>query len=189
MVQVKSSIIFKFNFIGNAIDFDFINVNELTARIYPHPTNQTSFKYPNNCFLQFTSTISDQKMHKLNLKNKDHHNNLIIMVSMKGNTSDLCVGCLNTIHAFIYKYFTDKFNKISKVSILPSNSKSGPFSHCKNSKFIIINSKGEVYRMFTDRDKATDVSDCTYLTLINFLLRHLADYRIKANIFPLPTNL
>ena len=87
-------------------------------------------------------------------------------------------------------YFIDKSDEMLKeVSMLPLNSKYSPFSHCGNFKFIIINSKQKVYGMLTGRDRVTDVSDCTYLTSINFLLKHLADYRIKANFFPLPTNL
>jgi len=190
VVQVKSSMISKLNFIGNAIDLGSVDVDELTAWMYPHPANPTSFKYPGNRLLQFTSTVSDQEMYKPNPRNKDHDNDPVIMVLMKGNTSGLRVGRLNTIRAFVREYFTGKPSEMSKeVSVLPRNSKSGPFSHRGDSGSVVINGKGEVCGMLTGGDGATDVFDCTYLTSINFLLKRLADYGIKANIFPLPADL
>ncbi|KAF8424456.1 hypothetical protein L210DRAFT_2097552 [Boletus edulis BED1] len=180
----------KLNFVGNAIDLGSVDVDELTAWMYPHPANPTSFKYPTNCLLQFTGTVSDQEMFRPNPKNRDHDNDLVIMVLMNGNTSNLRVGRLNTIHAFVREYFEGKPGEMSKeVSVLPRNSKSGPFSASGDSGSGVATGKGDVCGIVTGGDGATDVSDCIYLTSINFLLKRLADYGIKANIFPLPIHL
>ncbi|KDN32940.1 hypothetical protein RSAG8_13972, partial [Rhizoctonia solani AG-8 WAC10335] len=49
--------------------------------------------------------------------------------------------------------------------------------------------KGRVCGILTGGDGATDDSDCTYVTSINFLIKRLVDYKIKADILPLPANL
>ena len=48
VVQIESSMIAKFNLVDNAIDLDSVDVDELTAWMYPHPANLTSFEYPTN---------------------------------------------------------------------------------------------------------------------------------------------
>lgn len=190
VVQIEPSMISKLNFICNAIDLGSVDVDELTAWMYPHPANPTSFKYPIDRLLRFSGTVSDQEMFRPNPKNKDHDNDPVIMVLKKGNTSDLTVGRLNTIRAFTREYFEGKPGEMSKeVGVLPRNSKSGPFSYRGDSGSVVIDGKGRVCGILTGGDGATDVSDCTYVTSINFLIKRLADYKIKANIFPLPADL
>ncbi len=190
VIQIEPTMISKLNFVGNAIDLGSVDVDELTAWMYPHPANQTSFKYPTSRLLRFTGTVSDQEMFKPDPKNKDHDNDPVIMVLKKGNTSDLTVGRLNTIRAFVREYFKGKPGEKSKeLSVLPRYSKSGPFSHRGDSGSVVIDGKGRVCGILTGGDGATDVSDCTYVTSINFLIKRLADYKIKANILPLPADL
>lgn len=108
------------------------------------PANPTSFKYPTNRLLRFTGTVSDQEMFKPNPKNKDHDKDPVIMVLKNGNTSDLTVGRLNTIRAFVREYFEGKPGEMSKeVSVLPRNSKSGPFSHRGDSGSVVLDGKEE----------------------------------------------
>jgi len=111
-------------------------------------------------------------------------------VLKKGNASDLTVGRLNTIRTFVREYFEGKPGEMSKeMSVLPRNSKSGTFSHRGDSGSVVIDGNGRVCGIVTGGDGTTDVSDCTYVTSINFLIKRLADYGIKANIFPLPADM
>jgi hypothetical protein len=129
-------------------------------------------------------------MFKPDPENNDHDNDPVIMVLKKGNTSDPTVGRLNTIRAFVCEYFEGKPGEMSKeVSVLLRNSKSDPFSHRGDSGSVVIDGKGRVCGILTGRAGATDVSDRTYVTSIHFLIRHLADYKIKANILPSPADL
>ena len=112
------------------------------------------------------------------------------MVLMNGNTSNLSVGRLNNIRAFVREYFEGQAGEVSKeVCVLPRNSKSGPFSRRGDSGSVVIDGMGRVCGIVTGGDGATDASDCTFVTSINFLIKRLADFDIKANIFPLPANL
>jgi hypothetical protein len=185
VVQIYPSMIAKTNFIGNAIDLGSVEVDKLTAWMYPNPANQGSFEYPGDRLLRFFGTVSDQEMYRPDPRNKDHDNDPVIMVLKNGNTSGLTVGRLNTIRSFSRVYFEGGAGKMSKeVSVLPRNSRSGPFSSRGDSGSVVVDGTGRVCGILTGGDGTTDVSDCTFVTSINFLIKRLADYGIRANIFP-----
>jgi hypothetical protein len=71
-----------------------------------------------------------------------------------------------------------------EVCVLPRNSKSGPFSACGDSGSVVIDGTGRVCGILTGGHGTTDVSDCTFVTSIDFLLRRLKSYGIEANINP-----
>ncbi|KAF9778336.1 hypothetical protein BJ322DRAFT_1092735 [Thelephora terrestris] len=190
VIQIHPSMITKLNFIGNAIDLGSVDVDKLTTWMYPRNTNPSSFKYPGDRLLRFRGTVSDQEMFSPDQRTKDHDNDPVIMVLKNGNNSNLTVGRLNTIRAFVREYFVGKPGKMSKeVVVLPRNSKSRPFSERGDSGSVVIDGTGRVCGILTGGDGATDVSDCTFVTSINFLIKRLAAFGIHANIFPLPTNL
>ncbi|KAI9460941.1 hypothetical protein BJY52DRAFT_1117551 [Lactarius psammicola] len=190
VVQMHPTKIARLNFIGNAIDLGSVEVDELTAWMYPHPVNPSSFEYPGDRLLRCFRTVPDQEMFRPDPRNKDHDDDPVIMVLKNGNTSKLTVGRLNTIRAFVREYFNGVAGKMSKeVSVLPRNSKSGPFSARGDSGSVVIDAIGRICGILTGGDGATDVSDCTFVTSINFLVKRLAAFGIKANIFPLPTDL
>lgn len=190
VVEIYPSLIAKLNFVGNAIDLGSVEVDELTAWMYPNPANPNSFKYPGDRLLRFSGVVSDEDMFKPDPRTKDHDNDPVIMVLKNGNTTDLTVGRLNTIRAFTRFYFNGKPGAMSKeVAVLPRNSKSGPFSDRGDSGSAVVDGKGRICGIITGGDGATEVSDCTFVTSINFLVKRLAVYGIKANIFPIPGNL
>lgn len=109
------------------------------------------------------------------------------MVLKRGNASNLTVGRLNTIRPIVREYFEGKLSEMSKeVCVLPRTSKSGPFSANGDSGSVVIDGMGRVCGIITGGDRATDVSDCTFVIPISFLIKRLADFGIKANILPLP---
>jgi hypothetical protein len=119
-------------------------------------------------------------------RNKDHDNDPVIMVLKNGNTSKLTVGRLNTIRAFVREYFDGVAGEMSKeTSVLPHNSKSGLFSVCGDSGSAVADARGRNCGILTGGDGATYVSD---FTSINSLVKRLAEFSIKANIFPSPTD-
>lgn len=105
------------------------------------------------------------------------------MVLKNGNTSNITVGRLNTIRAFTREYFKGKPGKTSKeMSVLPRNSKSGQFTYRGDPGSVVVDGKGRVCGILTGGDGATEVSDVTFVTSINFLIKRLADYGFNANI-------
>ena len=190
VVEIHPTKIARLNFIGNAIDLGSIAVDKLTAWMYPHSANPSSFKYPGDRLLRCFATVSDQEMFKPDSKNKDHNNDPVIMVLKNGNTSKLTVGCLNTIRAFVREYFDGIAGEMSKeISVLPRDSKSHPFSARGDSGSVVIDAIGRICGILTGGDGTTDVSDITFVTSINFLVKRLAAFGIKTNIFPLPSDL
>ena len=156
----------------------------------PQPANRSSFKYPGDRLLRFSGTVSDQEMFRLDPRNEVHDNDPDIMVLKNGNTSNLTVGRLNTIRAFIREYAEGRPGQMSKeVGVLPRNSKSGPFSERGDSGSVVLDATGRVCGIITGGDGSTDVSDCTFVTSINFLVKRLSEFGIKANIFPLPVDI
>ena len=98
-VEVYPSMIGKLNFVENVIDLGSIAVDELTAWIDPR---QSSFNYPGSRLLRFSGLVSDEEMFKPT--NWDHGN---IMVMKNGSASDLTIGRLNTVRAFVRTYSID----------------------------------------------------------------------------------
>ncbi|QRV99785.1 hypothetical protein RhiJN_27804 [Ceratobasidium sp. AG-Ba] len=190
VVEILPSMISKLNFIGNAIDLGSVNVDELTVWMYPHGANAPSFKYPGDRLLRFSGTPPDVEMYNSTPKTQDQNNNSVIMVLKNGNTTNLTVGRLNTIRAFTCTYFKGEPGKMSKeIAVLPRTSKSGPFSGKGDSGSMVVDGKGRVCGILTGGDGTTDVSDCTFVTSINFLIKRLEFHGIRANIFPTPADL
>ncbi|KAH9947232.1 hypothetical protein B0H21DRAFT_821995 [Amylocystis lapponica] len=190
VVEMHPTKIGKLNFIGNAIDLGSIEVGKLTAWMHPHPASLSSFEYPGDRLLRCSGTVSDQEMFRPDPRNKDHDDDPVIMVLKNGKTSKLTVGRLNTIRAFVREHNNGVAGKMSKeISVMPRNSKSGPFSKPGDSGSVVIDATGRICGILTGGDGATGVSDCTFVTSINFLVKRLAAFGIKANIFPSPTDL
>jgi len=186
VIKVDNSKIDSTNFVGNVIDLGTtIPIDEFTTWMFPHPANPSSFKYPGNRLLKFSGTISDGEMWKPSPKTLDHNNDPCIMVIKRGNASGLTVGCLNTIRSFTRVYFKDQPSQMSKeVAVLPRNSKSGAFSRPGDSGSAVVDGKGRLAGLLTGGAGVTEVSDCTYLTSIDFILKRMLEHGLKANLYP-----
>ncbi|THH18300.1 hypothetical protein EW146_g2669 [Bondarzewia mesenterica] len=126
-----------------------------------------------------------REMWKPSPKTLDHDNNSCIMVIKRGNASDLTIRCLNTIRLITRVYLKSQPGQMSKeVIILSRNSKSGAFSRPGDSGSAVIDGKGRLAGLLTGGAGDTEVSDCTYLTSINFLFKCILEYSLKANLYP-----
>lgn len=160
-------------------------VDEFTAGMFPHPANPPSLEYSGDRLLKFYGTIPDEEMWKPSPRTFDHANDpCIMMVFKRGYAPDLTVGRLNTIRSFTRVYFKGQPGQMSKeVAVLPRNSESGPFSSPGDSGSTVIDGMGRIAGLLTSGAGVTDVSDCTYLTSINFLVKRMLEYGLKANLF------
>ncbi|KAI0720063.1 hypothetical protein C8T65DRAFT_826687 [Cerioporus squamosus] len=190
VVQIHPTRISKPNFIGNAVDLGSVAVDQLTAWMYPHTASPKSFEYPGDRLLRCSGTVSDQEMFEPHPETNNHDDDPDIMVLKNGNSSKLTVGRLNTIRSFVRQYFEGNPGEMSReIAVLPRNWKSGPFSEPGDSGSVVIDGVGRICGMLTGGDGATDVLDCTFVTSINFLIKRLQAFGIKANVLPLPTDL
>ncbi|KIK08967.1 hypothetical protein K443DRAFT_498451 [Laccaria amethystina LaAM-08-1] len=124
-------------------------------------------------------------MGKPDNKTLDHDNEPVIMVIKRGGASGLTVGRLNTIRSVLRYYFEGKPGQSSReVAVYPRNSKSGAFSEPGDSGSVVIDGTGRVAGILTGSAGAMKLSDCTYMTSINFLVKRLQANGYKPNIFP-----
>ena len=187
VIEVDTTKIDATNFIGNVIDLGTETpVETLTAWMHPHPANQPSFKYPPNRLLQFRGTLSNYEMRNPSPKNVDDRGDPTIMVFKRGCSSELTIGCVNNIRSVLRKAFKTKPDVFSnEVAVLPRTSKSGAFSEGGDSGAAVINGWGAVAGMLSGGGGSSKVSDCTYVTPIEFLLECLEELGFPANIFPM----
>jgi len=123
-------------------------------------------------------------------KTEDHVNELVIMVLKNSSATDLTVGRLNTTRAFTRTYSDGKPGVMSReITVLPCSSKSGPYSAKGDLGSVVVDSKSRVCGLLTCGDGDTHVADCTYLTSINFIIKRLEHYGVRANIFPKPVDI
>jgi len=163
LLRSTLSLISKLTFIGNAIDLGSIPVDKLTAWMYPHHTNPSSFEYPGDRLLCFFGAVSDKEMYQPNSKTVDKDNKVVIMVLKNGGTTDLTVDRSNIIRAFTRTYFDGKPGVMSReIAVLPRSSKADPFSAKCDLVSVVVDGKGRVCSLLTGGDGDTHVSDCTY---------------------------
>ena len=158
VVKVDASKINTTNFVGNVIDLGIdVTVKNFTSWMSPHAGNPPSFKYPGNRLHEFSGIIPDEEMWKPDPKTLDHDNDAVMMVMKRGHATGLTVGRLNTIRSFTRYYFDDELHlpkddvslMSKEVSVLPRNSKSGPFSEPGDSGSSVVDGKGRIAGLMT----------------------------------------
>ena len=172
VVKVDASKINSTNFVRNIIDLGIdVTVQKFISWMFPHTGNPPSFKYPGNRFHEFSGFIPDKEMWKPDPKTLVHDNDAAMMVMKRGHVTGLTIGRLNTICSFARYYFDDKLHlpkddvgfMSKEVTVLPCNSKSGPFSEPGNSGLCVVDGKGRIAGLMTGSAGNTDVSDCMYM--------------------------
>jgi hypothetical protein len=192
LVEMNPSAISQLNCIGNVIDVRSMSDTDMAKAMQPRPSNVTSFKQPADGLLRLTGMASDQEMATPHLQDLDRDLDPVIMVIKNGSTSGLTVGRLNNIRSCNRRcgQLAGKSMEIAVLPRQPDYRKSIPFSVRGDSGSVVVDGKGRVCGMLTSgHGDDSLVSDITYVTSINFLLKRLADHGIQANIFPLPSDL
>lgn len=180
VIEVDTAKINASNFAENAMDLRGTKVSRSDlGKWIP------GFNHPPNRLLKFHGTLSDDEMSHPSPQNVDIRGDPTIMVLKRGHTSGLTVGCLNTVTSIVRKPFKSQPGaKSREVLVLPRKSRSDPFSEGGDSGAAVVNRDGAVAGMITSGGGYDNISDCTYVTSINFLLRRLEELGYPANIFP-----
>ena len=186
VIEMDASCIDKENFTGNCIDLGTkVPVDEFTTWMYPNKINPGSFTYPGDRLLRCHGFIPDDQMAKPDNKTLDHDNDPVIMVIKRGAASGLTVGRLNTIRSVVRYYFNGKLGQSTReVAVYPRNSKSDAFSEPGDSGSVVIDGKGRIAGILTGGAGDTKLSDCTYVTSINFIVQRLQEHGFRPNISP-----
>jgi hypothetical protein len=114
VVEVYSSLICEANFVGNAIDLGFVDVDKLTTWMYHNLFQVPQRSSPSLVLEPSLTRICSSPTRRP----KDHDNDPVIKVLKNGsNTTGLTVGRLNTIRAFTRQYFKGPPHTLSKEGI------------------------------------------------------------------------
>lgn len=158
--------------------------HESMLKMYSHSDAPTTFKYPADRLLKLRGIISEEKLCRPDMFDRDGESCLFVIKSSK--TTGVTIGCATGIFSYIRRYFTNNTHQTSKEwAILPYDNKSRAFSPPGNSGSIIVNSSGEIGGFLTSGAGKTESSDVTYATPFYWLFPRIqADGFPNANIYP-----
>ena len=168
--EVETSKITPANFPGNFIDLGTkYSEVEFTRKMHPNPANPHHFTWPGNRLLKLWGTIPMEEMR--NPMMLDQNGDPCITVLKRGRTTNVTVGKVLRVIAYVRKYFTEDDTAVSKeLAVIPLDKKSGPFSAKGDSGAVVVDGKGRIAGILTGGGGATDSCDVTYVTPIDFIL-------------------
>ncbi|KAF8331414.1 uncharacterized protein EI90DRAFT_3016408 [Cantharellus anzutake] len=181
--EVESSKVTPSHFPGNFIDLGtkYSDV-ELTRKMYPNPVNSHHFTWPGNRLLKLWGTIPMEEMRKPTML--DQNGDPCITVLKQGRTTNVTVGKVLRVIAYVRKYFTEHDIAMSKeLAVIPLDKESGPFSAKGDSGAVVVDGMGRIAGILTGGGGATDCSDVTYVTPIHFVLEVIHQCKALANAF------
>ncbi|THU84852.1 hypothetical protein K435DRAFT_397583 [Dendrothele bispora CBS 962.96] len=187
VIEVDASKIDSGNFSGNVIDLgNLISPDKFTNMMCPNPQSRHSFTYPYDHILRIKGTIPEDEMRHPTAF--DQNGEPCFMVIKRGNATGLTVGRATNIFSYV-RYYNDgmRSNEPSKEwTILPFDSKSGPFSDKGDSGSVIVDGRGRMGGLLIGgTGKNTQFLDLTYATPIGFLLRCMESRGLcKPNVDP-----
>ena len=181
--EVETSKVTSANFPGNFIDLGtkYSDV-EFTRKMHPNPKNSRHFTWPGNRLLKLWGTIPMEEM--CNPKMLDQNGDLCITVLKRGRTTNVTVGKVLGVIAYVRKYFTEDDTAVSKeLAVIPLDKESGPFSAKGDSGAVVVDGRGRIAGILTGGGGATDSCDVTYVTPIDFILGVIRQCKALENAF------
>ncbi|KIO20232.1 hypothetical protein M407DRAFT_30084 [Tulasnella calospora MUT 4182] len=153
-------------FKGNIAPYDFV------AKMHPHPTDQSSFKYPRGGLLQVTGVLSKEEIRKPT--QLDANGEKCILAIKNGGKSGVTVGRATGIESFVRVNGPGGLTWTSREIAVYSYSKTdGPFSAPGDSGSIVVNWQGRIIGQIHAGAGSTDSTDVTYLTPFHWLLEQI----------------
>jgi hypothetical protein len=183
VVEVDASKINPGDFPGNFIDLGTkYTPVELTRKMHPNSKNSRNFTFPGDHLLTLFGTIPKEEMRNPQMWDKDGE--ACIMVLKRGRTTDLTVGRATTFVSYTRKYFSEHDTAMSKEwAIIPLDKESGPFSAEGNSGSVVVDELGRIGGIITSGSGATDSSDITYVTPIEFIMDVIHKFKLLASTY------
>ena len=147
-----------------------------------NPTNSVHFSWLGDCLLWFWGTILMEEICKPTML--DQNGDPGIMVLKHGRMTNVTVGQVLPVIAYIRKYVTENDTTVSKeLVVIPLDMESGPFSAKGYSGAVVVDGMGHIAGIITGGGGAIDSSDVTYVTPIHFVLEVIHQCKSLANAF------
>ncbi|KAF8165138.1 hypothetical protein B0H34DRAFT_780108 [Crassisporium funariophilum] len=158
-------------FQGNFMDLGReIPPGKFVATMYPHDDGPTTFKYPSDRLFEIRGIITEE--HMCNPDMVDHDNEACLLVTKRGNATEVTIGRATGMFSFwaIYNY----------------DNKTGVFSARGDSGSIIVDRLGRIGGLLTGGAGKTETSDVTYATTMFWLWPRILQHFPNAHLHPPP---
>lgn len=107
-----------------------------------------------------------------------------ITVLKRGRSTNLTVGRATTFVSYTRKYFSEDDVAVSKEwAVIPLNHQSGVFSAKGDSGSVVVHGLERIAGMITGGSGATETSDVTFVTPIDFIMEIIHKYKPLANAY------
>ncbi|EKM48527.1 uncharacterized protein PHACADRAFT_202705 [Phanerochaete carnosa HHB-10118-sp] len=102
----------------------------------------------------------------------DENNDRCLMVIKRGRATGLTIGRANEICSYVREGYSKYgvYGTSKEWTIIPCDSKHGPFSLAGDSGSVIVDGQGRIGGVLTGGTGFADPSDITYATPISFIL-------------------
>jgi len=169
-------------FPGNFIDLGskYTSV-ELTHMMQPNPGNPRNFTFPGNRLLKLWGTIPKEEMREP--KMLDHNGEACITVLKRGRSTNLTVGRATTCVSYTRKYIGENITVSKECVVIPLDNKSGVFSTKGDSGSVVVDGLGRIAGIVTGGSGATETSDMTFITPIDFIMEIIHKHKPLAEAY------
>ncbi|TFY71083.1 hypothetical protein EVG20_g1921 [Dentipellis fragilis] len=189
VVEIDASKIDASNFDGNAIDLGTrVGIGGFAGMMNPKYRKEHPFEYPVDHLIRLKGTIPDEEMRYPPILDRDE--GPYTKVIKRSSTTGLSVGRANDVFSYARYYDEDNLRAgtSKEWAILPFDSKSHAFSETGDSGAVVVDCHGRMGGLLTGGAGKTDRLDLTYATPVNFLLKRIEGFGIRApNISPVLT--
>ncbi|KAF9517859.1 hypothetical protein BS47DRAFT_449479 [Hydnum rufescens UP504] len=160
------------NYRGTTINIgDKYTRREFMRRVYLHPTNPTSFKFPTNRLVTLQDQVPESALIKPPMLDANGESCLIVFKN--GAKTDTTIGKANNVSSYTRTDLTGQHTESREWPVIPTNKDSGAFSATGDSGSCVADAFGRVGGIVNGGSGATDSSDVTYVTPISFIMKVL----------------
>jgi len=184
VIEIDTKKIKPNDFPGNFIDLGTkYTPSELRRKMQPPaPENPSNFTFPGNRLLRIWGTIPREEMREP--KMFDQNGEACITVLKRGRSTNLTLGRATTFVSYTRKYISENDAAVSKEwVVIPLDKESGGFSAKGDSGSVVVDSLGRIVGMATSGSGATETSDVTFVTPIDFIMEIIHKHEPLANAY------
>ncbi|EKM48708.1 uncharacterized protein PHACADRAFT_52020, partial [Phanerochaete carnosa HHB-10118-sp] len=115
----------------------------------PNFANLKSFEYPDDYLLKLKGIIHDEEMK--HPASSDENNDRCLMVIKRGRATGLTIGRANEICSYVREGYSKYgvYGTSKEWTIIPCDSKHGPFSLAGDSGSVIVDGQGRIGGLLT----------------------------------------
>jgi hypothetical protein len=151
---------------------------EFMAKVYLHPINSTSFKFPASHLIMLQDQVPKSALTYHYPPMLDANGNPCLVVFKNGAKTSTTIGKANNVSSDTHNYFAGKYQVLREWLVIPTNKYLGVFSGKGDSGSCVANAFSHVSSILTGGCGATESSNMTYITPISFIMKVLQNTKL-----------